>query len=49
MLNRKILATRLGRDGHTVLQCGDGVEAVDVVEKGDRAFDCVLMDIQCVI
>ncbi|KZW02251.1 hypothetical protein EXIGLDRAFT_760088 [Exidia glandulosa HHB12029] len=45
-INRKLLATRLGRDGHTVSQCADGVEAVDLVQTGDRGFDCVLMDIQ---
>ncbi|EJD54682.1 hypothetical protein AURDEDRAFT_79671 [Auricularia subglabra TFB-10046 SS5] len=45
-LNRKVLSKRLERDGHVVVQCGDGVDAVDLLLKGDLAFDCIFMDIQ---
>ncbi|KIJ54813.1 hypothetical protein M422DRAFT_152482 [Sphaerobolus stellatus SS14] len=44
-INRTILRKRLVLDGHEVLATTNGQEVVRAVEA-DRAFDCVLMDIQ---
>lgn len=46
-INRTILSKRLSLDGHEVMACTNGRECVQTIES-DRAFDCVLMDIQCV-
>ncbi|KAF9220495.1 hypothetical protein BS17DRAFT_797672 [Gyrodon lividus] len=43
-INRKILAKRLQKDGHTVLWSTNGQEGLDKIES-DRDFDCILMDI----
>ncbi|KAF8319784.1 hypothetical protein DL93DRAFT_120462 [Clavulina sp. PMI_390] len=45
VVNRNVLAKRLKMDGHQVSTSVNGQEAVDLI-KQDRAFDCVLMDIQ---
>ena len=47
-INRMILAKRLSLDGHTVVNTTNGQEGLEVVTN-DPNFDCVLMDIQCVI
>lgn len=44
-INRTILSKRLSLDGHTVMGSTNGQEGVLAIES-DRAFDCVLMDIQ---
>ena len=41
--NRDLLARRLQRQGHTVLQAEDGASALTLVEK--EAFDLVLLDL----
>jgi hypothetical protein len=46
-INRSILCKRLKLDGHEVLESTNGQEAVEMIE-GDRRFDIILMDIQCV-
>ncbi|KAF8839543.1 hypothetical protein BDN67DRAFT_748905 [Paxillus ammoniavirescens] len=43
-INRKILAKRLQKDGHTVLWSINGQEGLEKIES-DRDFDCILMDI----
>ncbi|KAF9235192.1 hypothetical protein BU15DRAFT_89676 [Melanogaster broomeanus] len=43
-INRKILAKRLQKDGHTVLWDTNGQEGLDRIES-DGDFDCILMDI----
>jgi CheY-like chemotaxis protein len=47
VVNRKILGKRLSLDGCEVLDATNGQEGLDTVEL-DRAFDCILMDIQYV-
>ncbi|KAH7925896.1 hypothetical protein BV22DRAFT_1104694 [Leucogyrophana mollusca] len=44
-INRKLLAKRLAKDGHTVAWATNGQEGLEMIES-DREFDCVLMDIQ---
>ncbi|KIK92491.1 hypothetical protein PAXRUDRAFT_34497 [Paxillus rubicundulus Ve08.2h10] len=43
-INRKILAKRLQKDGHTILWSINGLEGLEKIES-DRDFDCILMDI----
>ena len=45
-LNRLIASTMLRENGVTVVEAGDGEEAVSIVESGGAAFDLVLMDLQ---
>ena len=45
-LNRLIASTMLRENGVTVVEAGDGEEAVAIVESGATAFDLVLMDLQ---
>lgn len=47
-INRTILAKRLTLDGHIIVNTTNGQEGLETVEM-DRNFDCILMDIQCVI
>ncbi|MBI1898749.1 MAG: response regulator [Acidobacteria bacterium] len=44
VVNRKMVAAILGRDGHSVVHAQNGQDALSALEKGD--FDLVLMDIQ---
>jgi CheY-like chemotaxis protein len=44
-VNRQILAKRLQLNGHTVVNTMNGKEGVEMIEV-DRAFDCILMDVQ---
>ena len=41
--NRDLLARRLQRQGHTVLQAEDGASALTLIEK--EAFDLILLDL----
>jgi len=41
--NREILRRRLGRDGHSVVEAADGVEALEVMAR--EAVDVVLLDV----
>jgi len=45
VVNRNILAKRLKMDGHEISTSVSGQGAVELIEK-NRAFDCILMDIQ---
>ncbi len=43
-VNRKILTALLGKQGNTVVEAGNGEEALDIFET--QAFDVILMDIE---
>ena len=43
-VNRKVVLTLLGREGHTVVTANDGREAVQAFEQ--ESFDLILMDVQ---
>ena len=45
-LNSNMLAKRLTKDGHKVVQTLNGQEGLDKIIE-DREFDAILMDIQC--
>ncbi|WP_243544406.1 hybrid sensor histidine kinase/response regulator [Pseudodesulfovibrio tunisiensis] len=45
-LNRKFLTHFLGMFGHEVTVAGNGREALDLLERTERPFDLVLMDVQ---
>jgi CheY-like chemotaxis protein len=42
---RQLLETSLGRKGYTVTTAADGLEAIDLLGRGDRKFDVVLLDL----
>lgn len=44
MINQAVLAKRLKRQGHVVVNTNNGQQGLDKI-KDDREFDCVLMDI----
>ena len=48
LINRTVLQKRLKLDGHEVVTTTDGQQAVDKIDA-DNDFDCILMDIQCVV
>ncbi len=43
-INRQLLSTALGKQGHTLVFAKDGAQAVELVQQ--HAFDLVLMDVQ---
>jgi two-component system, sensor histidine kinase and response regulator len=45
-VNRKLVATLLKKRGHRVMSVENGRLAVEVIGKGKRRFDVVLMDLQ---
>jgi two-component system cell cycle sensor histidine kinase/response regulator CckA len=42
---RQLLETSLSRKGYTVTTAGDGLEAIDLLGRGDKKFDVVLLDL----
>jgi PAS domain S-box-containing protein len=42
---RQLLETSLGRKGYTVTTAGDGMEAIDILGRGEKKFDVVLLDL----
>jgi PAS domain S-box-containing protein len=42
---RQLLETSLSRKGYTVTTAGDGLEAIDVLGRGEKKFDIVLLDL----
>jgi two-component system sensor histidine kinase RpfC len=44
LTNQKVLKAILERVGHEVSLTGDGEEALDLLEKGDGAFDLLILD-----
>ncbi|BDM65211.1 hypothetical protein NFHSH190041_26630 [Shewanella sp. NFH-SH190041] len=44
-VNAELIQTRLGRDGHRICWCQDGLQALHTYKKRSREFDLVLMDI----
>ncbi len=45
-VNRKLVVTLLKKRGHRVMSVENGRLAVEVIDKGKRRFDVVLMDLQ---
>jgi CheY-like chemotaxis protein len=43
-LSRKMLVKLLAAAKHTCEEAEDGLEAVEKVKRGERQFDCILMD-----
>jgi CheY-like chemotaxis protein len=42
---RQLLETSLSRKGYTVTTASDGLEAIDVLGRGEKKFDVVLLDL----
>jgi len=42
---RQLLETSLGRKGYTVTTAADGLEAIDLLGRGEKKFDVILLDL----
>ena len=42
---RQLLETSLSRKGYTVTTAGDGLEAIDLLGRGEKKFDVILLDL----